>query len=71
MMRSSGSGVKTVWSEQTMFVGGNAAKRSLLEFAQMYSETKSTIKAATFLHEVSDLASKLDLPSAITVSAFA
>ena len=70
-MRASRSGKETVWSNQTTFQGGTVAQRAVLQRAQFFSEDKTTVKAAAHLEEVSHIASKLDLPSYITVSNYA
>jgi transcription initiation factor TFIIIB Brf1 subunit/transcription initiation factor TFIIB len=68
VMRAADSGKETVWSTQSVFVGGSAQQRAALQRAHMMSESKAVIKAATYLEEVTHLASKLNLPPAIVVS---
>jgi transcription initiation factor TFIIIB Brf1 subunit/transcription initiation factor TFIIB len=68
VMRASGSGKETVWSYQSIFVGGSSQQRAALQKAQLMSESKSVIMAAAYIEEVPNLASKLSLSSALTVS---
>lgn len=68
VMRSSGLGKETVWSNQSVFVGGTALQRASLQKAQLMSESKAMLKAAAHVDEVTHLSSKLNLPPAITVS---
>lgn len=68
MSRTSSYNSDNVWSEQTVFVGGSESQRSSLQKSQLMTENVNKIKVARSLDEVNQLAGRMNLSPAVSVS---